>query len=128
MTAFRDAFKSAFLVWLFTTVGLFIPGMLGWINEVTSWANQQGAPPFPDPSNLAYLFVAALTAAFPAAVAGVVRFVENATQTRLLPRTASAPVRDPRAPVAGDHGAVDTRTIAVAAAVLVVIVLLILIF
>ena len=92
MTGLKDAAKSALLVWLFTTVGLFVPGMLGWIQEVTQWANQKGAPAFPDPSNLAYLFVAALTAAFPAAVAGIVRYIENASGTRLLPRTASAPV------------------------------------
>ena len=125
MTAFKDALKSAFLVWLFTTVGLFIPGMLGWIQEVTQWANQQGAPAFPDPSNLAYLFVAALTAAFPAAVAGLVRFIENATGKGFLPRTSAAPVgkREP-----GAVGAVDTRTIAIAALVLVVVVVLLLVF
>ena len=94
MTAFKDALKSAVLVWLFTTVGLFLPGMLGWINEVTQWAAQKGAPPFPDPSNLGYLFVAAITAAFPAAVAGLVRYIENFTGKTLLPRTASVPVKD----------------------------------
>src|SRR5688572_26684341 len=92
MNAFKDAAKSALLVWVFTTVGLFVPGMLGWINEVTQWAAQKGAPPFPDPTNLGYLFVAALTAAFPAAVAGILRYIENATGTTLLPRTASSPV------------------------------------
>lgn len=72
-----DALKGAFRVWLFTTLGLWIPGLLGWIAEVTKWAEQRGAPAFPDPSNLAYLFVAALTAAFPAALAGVWRLIEN---------------------------------------------------
>jgi hypothetical protein len=91
MTGLKDALKSAALVWLFTTVGLWIPGLLGWISEVTKWADQKGAPPFPDPSNLGYLFVAALTAAFPAAVAGLVRFVENASGKALLPRTSSTP-------------------------------------
>jgi hypothetical protein len=74
-----DAAKGALRVWIFTTLGLWIPGLLGWIREVTEWAAQKGAPAFPDPSNLAYLFVAALTAAFPAAVAGIWRFVENAS-------------------------------------------------
>jgi hypothetical protein len=92
MTGFKDAAKSALLVWLFTTVGLWIPGLLGWINEVTKWADEKGAPAFPDPSNLAYLFVAALTAAFPAAVAGIVRYIENLSGQALLPRTAAAPV------------------------------------
>jgi len=95
MRAFKDAFKSAALVWVFTTVGLFIPGLLGWINDVTKWADQKGAPPFPDPSNLGYLFVAALTAAFPAAVAGIVRYIENVSGKQMLPRTASRPVKGP---------------------------------
>jgi hypothetical protein len=125
MEALKDALKSFVLVWLFTTVGLFIPGMLGWINEVTQWANQPGAPAFPDPSNLAYLFVAALTAAFPAAVAGIVRYVENVTGKGLLPRTAAAPVGNSQP---GEVGFLDTRTAAVVALVLVVIVILILVF
>lgn len=87
----KDAAKSAFRVWLFTTIGLFVPGMLGWVNEVTQWAAEKGAPAFPDPSNLMYLFVAATTAAFPAAVAGLVRFVENATNTTLAGPRASGP-------------------------------------
>lgn len=83
-----DAGKAALRVWVFTTIGLWIPGLLGWINEVTKWADQKGAPPFPDPSNLAYLFVAALTAAFPAAVAGIVRLVEDFSGHSALPRAA----------------------------------------
>lgn len=92
MTAFKDAAKSAALVWFYTTLGLWIPGLLGWVHEVTQWASQKGAPPFPDPSNLGFLFVAALTGAFPAAVAGIIRYIENASGKRLLPRTASSPV------------------------------------
>lgn len=92
MTGLKDALKSAGLVWVFTTIGLWIPGLLGWVNEVSSWASQNGAPPFPDPSNLGFLFVAALTAAFPAAVAGLVRYVENLSGKSLLPRSAATPV------------------------------------
>lgn len=98
MTAFLDALKSAALVWLYGTVMLFIPGMFGWINEVTEWANQKGAPPFPDPSNLAFLFVAALTATFPAAGAFVVRYIENLSGKQLLPRSSGVPVKDPKPP------------------------------
>lgn len=90
---FKDAAKSALRVWIFTTIGLWIPGLLGWINEVTQWANQKGAPPFPDPSNVAFLFVAALTAAFPAAVAGIVRIIENASGHVVAPRAAGPAAR-----------------------------------
>jgi hypothetical protein len=98
-----DALKATLRVWVFTTIGLWIPGLLGWINEVTNWANQKGAPPFPDPSNLAFLFVAALTAAFPAAVAGIVRLAENYSGHTLAgpraagPETPAAPQPDQRA-------------------------------
>jgi hypothetical protein len=91
--ALADALKSAFRVWLITTIGLFLPGMLGWINEVTKWAAEKGAPPFPDPSNLMYLFIAAITAAFPAAVAGIVRLLESGTGRSLVgPRASQQPV------------------------------------
>lgn len=94
MSGFKDALKSAALVWFYTTVALWIPGLFGWINEVTKWADQKGAPPFPDPSNVAFLFVSALTAAFPAAFAGVIRLIENATGRTILPRTSSVPVKN----------------------------------
>lgn len=94
MNDLKDAAKSAALVWFYGTIGLWIPGLLGWINEVTQWASQKGAPPFPDPSNLAFLFVAALTAAFPAAVAGIIRYVENTTGKAILPRSAENPTHE----------------------------------
>lgn len=94
MSNLKDAAKSALRVWIFTTIGLWIPGLLGWIHEVTEWANQKGAPPFPDPSNLAFLFVAALTAAFPAAVTIIVRLIENATGHVIAPR-ANGPAARP---------------------------------
>lgn len=114
MSGITDALKAALRVWVFTTIGLWIPGLLGWIREVTQWADQKGAPAFPDPSNLGYLFVAALTAAFPAAVAGVVRWAENASGHTVLPR-ASGPT-----PPADDRGGADLGT---AVAVLLLIVL-----
>lgn len=95
MNNLKDALKSALRVWVFTTIGLWIPGLLGWINEVTNWANQKGAPPFPDPSNVAFLFVAALTAAFPAAVAGIIRYIENASGKTLAGPRAAGPVKPP---------------------------------
>lgn len=122
MNGFKDALKSAGLVFIYTTIGLWIPGLLGWINEVTQWANQKGAPPFPDPSNLAFLFVAALTAAFPAAVAFLVRFFENTTGAKLLPRSASTIVKDP---AKDDGGRADVLYIL--AVVLVIVVILILV-
>jgi hypothetical protein len=119
----RDALKSAALVWLFTTVGLWIPGLLGWINEVTKWADAKGAPAFPDPSNLAYLFIAALTAAFPAAVAGIVRLIENTWDLSLLPRTAAVPVSGPSTRREGGYGTVE-----LVVGVLLVVILVVVLF
>lgn len=106
--SFKDAAISAFRVWIITTIGLTVPGLFGWINEVTKWAEQKGAPPFPDPTNLAFLFVAALTAAFPAAVSGLLRLVENGTGHNLLPRPAGpSPVPTPP----DERGAGDLRLV-----------------
>lgn len=88
----KDALKSFALVWLFGTLALFVPGLLGWINDVTAWARDEGTTPFPDAHGLMFFFVAALTAAFPAALAGVVRFLENYFNRPILPRTAGQPV------------------------------------
>lgn len=122
MTNFKDAAKSALRVWVFTTLGLWIPGLLGWINEVTKWADQKGAPAFPDPSNLGYLFVAALTAAFPAAVAGLVRYVENLSGHVALPR-ASGPLPPTNNP--GDRG---ESYVGLAVGVLLVLILVVVLF
>lgn len=123
-TNLKDAAKSALRVWLFTTVGLWIPGLLGWINEVTQWAAQKGAPAFPDPSNLAYLFVAALTAAFPAAVAGIVRLLENASGHTILPRASESTVTD----VQGRHERGEVSLIGAALACFLVGLLLVALF
>jgi hypothetical protein len=84
----KDALISFLRVWVITTLALWIPGLLGWIHEVSEWASQKGAPAFPDPTALGFLFVAALTAAFPAALAAIVRLIENYSGHNLLPRPA----------------------------------------
>lgn len=95
----KDALISFFRVWVITTVALWIPGLLGWIHEVSEWADQKGAPAFPDPSALGFLFVAALTAAFPAALAAIVRLIENSTGKSILPRPAGPTPPSPAPPV-----------------------------
>lgn len=121
----KDALTSFLRVWVITTVGLFVPGLLGWIHEVTEWASQKGAPAFPDPSNLGYLFVAALTAAFPAALAGILRLIENASGRNLLPRPAGPQPPPPVTPPPGEGGYVATsRTWVIVAVVVAVVVIL----
>lgn len=43
------------------TLALFIPGLLGWLNDLTAWASSEGSTPFPDATGLAYLAVSAIT-------------------------------------------------------------------
>lgn len=93
----KDPLISFFRAWVVGTLMLWIPGLFGWVHEVSEWADQKGAPPFPDPSNLAFLFVAALTAAFPAAGMAILRIIENAAGRSVLPRP-TGPVNPPPQP------------------------------
>jgi len=62
-----------------STLALFVPGLLGWLNELTQWAANQGATPFPDAHGLAYLGVSALTGGVIAAVQFLWNYVEDLT-------------------------------------------------
>lgn len=64
----RDSIKRAVRTFIITTLALFIPGLLGWLNELTQWAADQGQRPFPDGHGLLYLATSAL-------VAGVVALI-----------------------------------------------------
>jgi len=44
-------------------VGVLIPGVVGWLNNVAAWLNTDGGSPFPDPSILRTVLFAAGTAA-----------------------------------------------------------------
>ena len=122
MTGLQDVLRASFRVWVFSALGLLIPGLLGWINAVTEWARSEGATPFPDAHGLVFIFVAAITAAFPAAVAGLVRFLENASGRSFLPRAAGP--RTVPMPGPGERGAVSWLVI-VGVAVLVALVILV---
>jgi hypothetical protein len=116
MSNLTDALRAAFRVWVIGTFMLFIPGLFGWINEVTQWARAEGTTPFPDARGLGFLFVAAITSAFIAAGAGVLRYVENLSGHTVLPR-ASGP--QPPAP----NGERGITTLGLVLIVLLVVVL-----
>lgn len=107
--ALADALRAFLRVWLFATLGLFLPGLLGWINEVTRWARDNGTTPFPDAHGLAFLVVAAISGAFPAAIAGLVRWAENTWGFTILPR-AAGPGTTPQPPPA-ERGAADSGVV-----------------
>lgn len=105
-----DSVKRVVRTFGVTFVMLFFPGLLGWINDVTSWAKGQGSTPFPDAHGLAYLGVSAIAAAFVAAGNLVLNAIEDATGTGILrtPATA-APASKPKrkkAAVRDERGAI----------------------
>lgn len=79
-----DSLKRALRVFLKSALALFVPGLLGWLNDLTSWAKGEGATPFPDAHGLAYLGVTAITAGVIALVSLVWDAIENATGVTVL--------------------------------------------
>lgn len=67
----RESIRRAIRTFVITTLALFIPGLLGWLNDLTAWARGEGSTPFPDAHGLVYLAVSAI-------VAGVVALVNLA--------------------------------------------------
>lgn len=57
----HESIRRAVRTFVISTLALFVPGLLGWLNALTEWANSQGTEPFPDGVGLAYLGVAAIT-------------------------------------------------------------------
>ena len=80
----RDSLRRAIRTFLITTLALFVPGLLGWLNELTQWAGSEGQRPFPDGTSLAYLGVSAIVAGVVAVVNLLWNAVEDATGKGLL--------------------------------------------
>ena len=74
----RDSVRRALRTFIITTLALFIPGLLGWLNELTAWASSHGERPFPDGHGLAYLGVSACVAG----VVAVVNLLWNAVEDK----------------------------------------------
>lgn len=83
----RESVKRAVRTFVITTLALFVPGLLGWLNEITAWARAEGQAPFPDGVGLVYLAVSA-------SVAGVVAVV-NLLWNAIEDTTGHAMLRDP---------------------------------
>ena len=120
--AVKDALRSFLRVWVVGTVMLFLPGLFGWINGVTDWAKAEGSTPFPDARGLLFLFVAAITSAFVAAGAGLLRLFENLSGKTLLPRPAG-PASVPQPPP-GERGAAAPGLLTILGVVLLVLLLI----
>lgn len=79
-----DAVRRAIRTFVITTLALFVPGLLGWLNELTQWASSEGQRPFPDGQGLAYLGVSAIVAGVVAVINLAWNVVEDATGKGLL--------------------------------------------
>jgi DNA-binding transcriptional LysR family regulator len=79
-----------------TFAGLFVPGLLGWLNDLTAWAGSNGQRPFPDAHNLSYLLVSAVAAGAVTVVNALWLIAENASGKGLLrtPPTPPPPLND----------------------------------
>lgn len=80
----RESLNRALRTFVITTLALFVPGLLGWLNDLTSWAQGQGTTPFPDGRGLAYLGVSATTAGVVAVVNALWNAGEDALGRGLL--------------------------------------------
>ena len=80
----RDSVRRAIRTFIITTLGLFIPGLLGWLNDVTRWANGNGETPFPDGSGLLFLAISACVGGIVALVNLVWNMLEDAWGKGLL--------------------------------------------
>lgn len=67
-----------------TFVALTIPGVLGFLADLTGWANSHGQLPFPDYENLSYLLVTATTSALVAVVTALWTKTEDVSGHALL--------------------------------------------
>lgn len=80
----RDAIKAAAFTALWTFVGLFVASLVGWLQDLTAWASDDGGTVvFPDPSVLVKAAVSAAGAACSGVAALVIRLAQ--AHSRLVP-------------------------------------------
>jgi len=79
-----ESVRRALRTFLITTIALFVPGLLGWLNEVTKWARDEGSTPFPDGRGLAFLGVSAIVAGVVAVVNLLWNVIEDASGHAVL--------------------------------------------
>ena len=80
----KQALNKAIRTFLIATAGIAIPGLLGWLNDLTAWARSNGTTPMPDAHGLLFLAVSAVTAGFIAVLHFVIILVENGTGKAFL--------------------------------------------
>lgn len=91
-----ESMKRIARTFLQAFLGLLLPGVLGWLNALTTWANDGGQAPFPDAASLAYVGIAAISAGFIAVVTAIMTGVEDFTGKGFLRNVPPAPPAPPR--------------------------------
>ena len=83
-TTTRDAVVRALRTFVIAFLAVLIPGLFGWLNDLTAWAKSDGQAPFPDSHSVAYLGISAILAGVIALVNLAWVWVENVTGKGLL--------------------------------------------
>lgn len=79
MNLSRASVNRVIRTFVIAFLGILIPGLLDWLNELTKWAADDGQKAFPPLDNLTFVFVSALVAACIAVVNLVVVLIEDST-------------------------------------------------
>ncbi len=114
----RDSILRAVRTFIITTLALFIPGLLGWLHDLTEWSRAEGQVPFPDGKGLAYLGVSAIVAG----VIAVVNLLWNAIEDGL----GTGMLRQPPARTPGGQAGYGMLELAIGVVVLIILVVLLL--
>jgi hypothetical protein len=72
-----DSVRRVVRTFVISSAFIFLPGALGWLNDLTAWAGSNGQHPFPDAHNLSYLLVSAVAGGLIAVGNALVIAVEN---------------------------------------------------
>jgi len=73
--------RATYRIFVVTTLVLFIPGLLGWLNDLMEWADSEGKTNFPDIDALAYLVISAVIAGCVASINLAWHLLEDFMQT-----------------------------------------------
>lgn len=100
-----DSVRRVIRTFIISSAFIFLPGALGWLNDLTAWASSDGQRPFPDAHNLSYLLVSAVAGGLIAVGNALVIAVENVSGRGFLRNPApSVEAPAPVPPPAGQAG------------------------
>lgn len=115
-----DTIRRIIRTFVIAFATVLVPGLLGWLNDVSQWASTNGQHPFPNAHNLSYLAVSAVVAGFIAAGNAIWLVVENVSGRGFLRN--AAPSEDvPAVPGPGEGGLAELTVIAICAVIVAVV-------